>query len=82
MGLNILYSFLTGVNPIKPFDFFRTHYVSCFIPGQPGMIAQTERAKEIYQRRKLNKNIIVIKSIREIKDKDNTKECRHFGERD
>ena len=76
MGLKYPVFISDRCKPDKKFRFFQNTLRKWLYPRATGMIAQTEKAKEIYQRANLNKNIVVIGNpIRYIKDKkDNTKE--------
>lgn len=55
--------------PDKSFGLFQNLLRKWLYPLASGMIAQTEKAKEIYQKANLNRNIVVIGNpIREIKN--------------
>lgn len=70
MGLRYPVYVSDRCKPDKRFRFFQNTLRKWLYPHATGLIAQTEKAKEIYQKENLNKNIVVIGNpIREIKDK-------------
>ena len=66
--LAVLVSKLNGVpiyisdrsNPLKPVSFFKRFIKRVVYPKADGMIAQTSFAQKVFQRKKLNSNIITI----------------------
>ena len=69
MGLRYPVYVSDRCKPDKRFRFFQNTLRKWLYPHATGLIAQTEKAKEIYQKENLNKNIVVIGNpIREIKE--------------
>ncbi|OJV37858.1 MAG: hypothetical protein BGO33_07920 [Bacteroidia bacterium 43-41] len=78
MGLKYPVYISDRCKPDKSFSLSQNLLRKWLYPRATGMIAQTKKAKDIYQKANLNKNIVVIGNpIREIKTKtDSAKENR------